>query len=59
MIIIPAVLYEIFHFLAPDIAISILLLCAMPPGVAAPALTDIAKGNTSLSLAISLIAYLM
>ncbi len=59
LIIIPVLFYALFKFINPEIAIGMLLLSAIPPGSASPAVTDIFKGNTSLSIAIAVAAYLV
>jgi len=59
LIIIPAVLYFIFRIFNTEYAIGILLLTAIPPGTVSPVFTDIAKGNTTLSMAIALCCYLV
>jgi BASS family bile acid:Na+ symporter len=56
MFAIPVAFYYSIRYLNPDLAIGILLLTAMPAGVSTPALTDIAKGNVSLSLSIAIIS---
>lgn len=59
LLIIPAFLYGIFQFINPELAIAILLLASISPGASAPVLTDIFKGNTTLSMAISLTSYIV
>lgn len=59
LLIIPAVIYGVFRFANPELSIAILLLASMPPGVSAVVLTDIFDGNTSLSMAVSILAYLL
>lgn len=59
LLVIPALLYFVFRFFSPELAIGILLLTAIPPGTVSPVFTDISKGNTSLSMAIALTAYLI
>jgi BASS family bile acid:Na+ symporter len=60
MIVIPVLFYFPVKLLDDNLALGILLLAAMPAGVATPALTDLIKGNTALSagivIATSLIA---
>lgn len=57
LLVIPAILYGMFQFVNPELALAILLLASICPGASAPVLTDIFKGNTTLSMAISLITY--
>jgi bile acid:Na+ symporter, BASS family len=52
MLIIPALFFFAINPFNQTLAIGILLLTAMPAGVASPALTDIARGNTALSAGI-------
>lgn len=56
LIIIPVCIYLLFKNINQDLAVGLLLLCSMPPGVASPVFTDIVKGNTSLSVVVSIIA---
>lgn len=50
LIAIPIATYFIFTFIDQTLALGFLLLAAMPPGTASPALTDLVKGNTILSM---------
>lgn len=59
LLLIPAVLYAVVSFMHPSLAISVLLLCSMPPGAAAPFLTDLMKGNTTLSIAVTFLSYII
>jgi bile acid:Na+ symporter, BASS family len=52
MIAIPVLFFLTINLFNQNLAIAILLLTAMPAGVASPALTDIVKGNTALSASI-------
>ena len=56
MIIIPLLLYFIIQTFDQTLAIGVLLLFAMPPAVASPALTDIVKGNIALSTSIAILS---
>jgi len=58
LIIIPSATYLIMSSIDENLAIGLLLLAATPPAVAAPVLTDIVKGDRSLSLAIVIPSYL-
>lgn len=58
LLFLPVVFYYVFHFLNPEIAVGMLLLASMPTGVSAVVLTDIFEGDTSLSMAVSILAYL-
>jgi len=55
MIIIPLLFFMVFNIFDRQLALGILLLTAMPAGVSTPALTDILKGNISLSMSIALV----
>jgi BASS family bile acid:Na+ symporter len=59
MIIIPLLFYVAVKFFDRELAMGILLLTAMPAGVSAPALTDIAKGNASLSMSLTIVTQLV
>lgn len=59
LLIIPAITYVIFQYVKPELAIGFLLLASLPPATTATLLTDLVKGNTSLSLTISLCTYLL
>jgi BASS family bile acid:Na+ symporter len=59
MIIIPLFFYFSLTIFNPDLAIGILLLTAMPAGVSTPALTDMVKGNASLSMSLTIISQLI
>jgi BASS family bile acid:Na+ symporter len=59
MIIIPLVFFLSIKVFNPDLAIGILLLTAMPAGVSTPALTDIVKGNVSLSMSLTIVSQLV
>ena len=52
MAIIPVLFFFAIKVFDENLAIGILLLTAMPAGVATPALTDIVRGNTALSAVI-------
>ena len=52
MLVIPLVFYFSTLVFDADLAVGILLLTAMPAGVASPVMTDLAKGNISLSMSI-------
>jgi BASS family bile acid:Na+ symporter len=55
MIIIPVLFFLIINLFNRELAIGILLLTSMPAGVSSPTLTDIVRGNTALSLSITVI----
>lgn len=59
LIIIPILFFYLSKFIAPDLAIGILLLTSMPAGLATPALSEILKGNTSLSMSIAIVTSLI
>lgn len=49
LIILPVIVYFFFTFINPQLALPLLVLASMPPGISSPALTDLVKGNTPLS----------
>lgn len=59
MLIIPVLFFYSINIFNPELAIGILLLTAMPAGVSTPALTDIAKGNVSLSLSLTIVSQMI
>lgn len=59
MVIVPVALYFVVRLFDASVAVGILLLTAMPAGVASPALTDIVKGNTALSASIVIVTSLI
>lgn len=59
LIVVPLITYYLFYFINQELAVSFLLLTAIPPGVASPFLTDLLKGNVSLSLVIAVIGSLI
>ena len=58
MLVIPVLFFLTVNIFDTELAIGILLLTAMPAGVSSPALTDIAKGNASLSMSLALVSQL-
>ena len=56
MLVIPLVFYFSTRVFNADLAVGILLLTAMPAGVSTPVLTDIAKGNISLSMSLVIVS---
>jgi bile acid:Na+ symporter, BASS family len=59
MFIIPVFFYFSVNIFSPELAIGILLLTAMPAGVSTPALTDIIKGNVSLSMSLAIVSHII
>ena len=59
MLAIPLVFYFIAVIFDQEFAIAMLLLTAMPAGVATPVLTDIARGNIPLSMSIAILTQLV
>jgi bile acid:Na+ symporter, BASS family len=59
MIIIPLLFFVVINIFNRDLALGILLLTSMPAGVSSASLTDIVKGNTALSLSITIITSLV
>ena len=55
MLIIPMLFFLLFLIFDRELALGILLLTAMPTGVSTPALSDIVRGNMSLTMSIALI----
>ena len=55
MVVIPLLFFFVIKTFDPILAIGVLLLVAMPPAVASPALTDIVKGDIALSTSIVII----
>lgn len=56
MLAIPLVFYFSTKIFDAELAVGILLLTAMPAGVVTPVLTDIAKGNVSLSMSLVIVS---
>ena len=59
MILIPIIFFFTFNLFSQTLDLGILILTAMPAAVAAPALTDILKGNTALSTSITIVTSLI
>lgn len=59
MFVIPLFFYFSISIFSRELAISILLLTAMPAGVSTPALTDIVKGNISLSMSLAIVSQMI
>ncbi|EKD93719.1 MAG: hypothetical protein ACD_28C00075G0002 [uncultured bacterium] len=59
MLIIPGIVFAIFQNVNPDLAVAALLLSAVPCGVSAAPLTHLLKGNTSLSITLTILSYLI
>jgi BASS family bile acid:Na+ symporter len=59
MFAIPVFFYFSIKIFNPELAAGILLLTAMPAGVSTPALTDIVKGNVSLSMSLAIVTQLI
>jgi BASS family bile acid:Na+ symporter len=59
MLAIPLCFYFATRIFDAEIAVGILLLTAMPAGVSAPVLTDIARGNISLSMSLTIVSQLL
>jgi BASS family bile acid:Na+ symporter len=59
MFIIPLLFFFSINIFNHELAIGILLLTAMPAGVSTPALTDIAKGNVSLSMSLAIVSQMI
>lgn len=59
MFAIPIFFYFLMKIFNPELAVGMLLLTAMPAGVSTPALTDIVKGNISLSMSLVITSQLI
>lgn len=59
MLAIPIVFYFSARIFDAELAVGILLLTSMPAGVSAPVLTDIARGNISLSMSLTIVSQLL
>lgn len=57
MVIIPILVFLVSYRFDYSLAVGLLLLACMPPGVAAAAITDIFGGNTALSLSLTILLY--
>lgn len=58
LLVIPTIVYFIAQFINPELALALLLLSAMPPGVTSSFMTEQLKGNVSLSVTVGLVAYI-
>jgi bile acid:Na+ symporter, BASS family len=59
MIIIPVLFFLLINIFNRELALGLLLLTAMPAGVSSPALTDILKGNISLTMSIVIVTQIV
>lgn len=59
MFAIPLLFYFLMKIFNPELAVAMLLLTSMPAGVSTPALTDIVKGNISLSMSLVITSQLI
>ena len=59
MILIPIIFFFTINMFSQTLALGALILTAMPAAIAAPALTDIVKGNIALSTSITIITSLI
>lgn len=59
MLAVPIVFYFIALIFDQEFAVAMLLLTAMPAGVATPVLTDIARGNIPLSMSLAILTQLV
>ena len=57
MVVIPILVFLITYRFDYQLAVGLLLLACVPPGVAAASITDIFGGNTALSLSVTIIMY--
>lgn len=54
LVVVPAVLYGVLSVFSRDVAVGVLLLAAMPPGMAAPVFTGMMRGRVPLALTLTL-----
>ncbi len=59
MLVIPLFFFFSTRIFDKELAVGLLLLTAMPAGVSTPVLTDIAKGNISLSMSLVIVSQLV
>jgi bile acid:Na+ symporter, BASS family len=59
LFVIPVMAYFLTTALDPDVRIGVILLACLPTGTAAPALTEIVKGKTSLTLVLTVLSSLI
>ncbi len=59
LLLMPAAVYLVLRPFDAQLALGALILTAMPPGTAAPTLTDLIKGNTALAASITIIGSLL
>jgi len=59
LLLLPFVVFHITNFLYPTMAISLLLLAAMPSGMTAPLLSELAGGKQSLALVLTVVTSLL
>lgn len=55
LVILPVVIYFVFYFIAPQYALSALLLTGVSAGVVSPMISNMVKGNSSLVLVVVVI----
>jgi BASS family bile acid:Na+ symporter len=56
LLVIPVLVFVFTRGLEPDLKVAVFLLACMPSGISAPALTDIVKGDTALSLVLTVLS---
>ena len=54
LILIPAFVYGVIYWIAPGMAVGMLLLTSMPSGIGGPALADLLKGNIELAMSLTI-----
>jgi BASS family bile acid:Na+ symporter len=59
MIILPIIIYLITSIFNQDIAIAFLIITAIPPAVAASAMTELFKGNVPISIIVTVLGHLI
>jgi BASS family bile acid:Na+ symporter len=55
MVVLPLGIYGLARWLLPGFALGLLIVAAMPAGLAGSSLTDICKGNTGLALIVTMV----
>ncbi len=59
LIVLPLAMWGLAQWLVPGFALGVLIVAAMPAGLAGGSLTDIAKGNVALALVVTLVTSLL
>ncbi len=59
LVLLPVIFYHIFSFIAPNYALSALLLTGVSVGVASPIISNMVRGNSSLVLVVVLVTSML